>query len=406
MQGTIICGICIGLFLYWLYRCIVIKEEGRHKNVKTFGRFSYTISGAQDKVYDPKTRRLIPGINAGNFAWIWFGFQWISVYKFPWKEPKRSSDVEPGDKNIMSGDPTEDTDVSYYRNEWTDHHRDQHDYRFDIYGVETGEKKGQVAKPGDSPENVKINLFLQGTAVMECPFEAEFRNSAQWHSSLEATLFGTVGEIVSTMVYAELPNIRGEKLEKYSVQNTEPEVLPEAEQGKPTPEFFYKNTDGSRKKDITFLERINYEILVVKRLGVKLINIPLLDYEAHKDSAEYIKSLQTNAISEVNLKTSDNNGKALKNEMQPRIDGAIAIINAEKEAEIAKMKTENVTTTKKFEKLSNLRVFVEGSSGQNMPSKVDVSGLVNTAVGLDLAHEINQAGNDTKKQTGKGGGTK
>jgi len=384
--------------ILWVYKCIVVREEGKHKNVMTLGRFSRTISGTADRVYDKATKRLIPAQtpNHQTLGWIWFGIQWVSSYRLPWKEPKKSSDVTPGDKHIISGNPEKDVEVSYYRYEKTNHHRDQHDYRFDVFSMETGEKKKKGIKD-KNPENVTVDLFLQGTVKMDSPYAAEFRNSAYWHPSVEATIKSALSEIVSTLTYVDLPKIRGEKLETYLVKNTEPETPSRlATQNSPL-QFFFSDSTGKRKKKITFLERINYEILIVKQLGVFLINIPLLDYEISEESIEYIKALEEKAVSEVRLETSQNKGNALRAEMQPRIDGAVSLINADRDATIAKKKEPDVTIIQRAQHMQNLRVLVESNSGQNMPSSIDIANLVNTAVGLDLAHEINQGKSTTKK---------
>ncbi len=386
------------LFFFWIYKCIVVREEGKHKNVITLGRFSRTISGTADRIYDKTTKRLIPATepNHATLGWIWFGFQWISYYRFPWKEPKKSSDVTAGDKNIISGDPEKDVEVSYYRYEKTNHHRDQHDYRFDVFSIETGEKKKKKTEE-KNPENVTVDLFLQGTVKMDSPYEAEFRNSAYWHPSVEATIKSAVSEIVSTLTYADLPKIRGEKLETYLVKNTEPQNPTRIVGQNQQPEFFFKDSNSRRKAKVTFLERINYEILIVKRLGVFLINIPLLDYQISEESIEYVKALTERAVSEVRLETSQNKGTALKAEMRPRIEGAIELINADRDATIAKKKVRDVTIIERSKNMQNLRVLVESNSGQNMSPSIDVANLVQTAVGLDLAHEINQGKNSEKK---------
>ncbi len=367
-----------GLLLFYIYKCVIKKEEGRHKNVMSFGRFSRTVSGVRDRVYDPKTVKLVDGENTGKFGWMWWLFESIPSYLFDWKEP--------GEKDKTGS--VKQINQTRYRSELTNHHRNQEDYDFEPQDVETGEKNGQQ-KDDDNPQNVKINATIRGSIIMESPFDAQFRNSGKWHESVEATISGLFGWVVSRMVYAQLPDIRGEKLASTLVDNTEPDkptkVKP-GDEGKENPEFvFYFADENEKRRDqIKFIDCINYEILEVKRLGVKLINLTLLDYEATAESKGYIDALQKNAISEVNLQTSTNNAKALDAVLEVKKAKAVELINTAKQAKIDVMKTEDATAIKVAEHLKNVKVW-SAASGTDSDFDINVNEIVHTALNIDMA---------------------
>ncbi len=403
---SVVTGALIGLFILWIWMCLVLNEEGRHKNITMFGRFLRTISGVADRIYDKKTKRLINGINKNLFTWIWWPFQKVDIYEFEWVEPRKSSEVTEGDKHIVGGNPKKDTEISFHRKEITNHHRDEYNYRFEVKRLETGETEQAMLekknlKAGVNPENIKIDASIQATVKMDSPFEARYRNSGKWHSSLQAAIFGTLGEVISKMIYADLANIRGEKLSNYPVVNTEPFEQTLIKDG--TKVFYYADSSGKRKETITFLDRINYEILFVQRLGVYLINITLIDYDINEESRGFVDALQLNATSKINLNTADNNAQALDKQLQVKKGVAIDIINANKEAQKDLMQTENLTVVKKAAAQPNLRVLIEGQQGPGAVQPVNVNDIINTTLALDAADEIRDATKDEGEKSKKGG---
>ena len=390
----------ISLLLFWFYKCIGVVDEGWHKNIVRLNRYHRTISGSSNRKADKNGKLSTLPNNAKNKAklfWIWYGIDKVKYRQFQWAEP-RSADSISDSENIIWGE--DDAIVSYYRNERTNRHKDQHDYRFVIKNLETGEKKD--ADPDkDAPENIKINSLINAVVRMENLYDAEFRDGGDggWWNSMLATLTGTLGEVISSTTYADLPKARGENIRNILVKNVEPEILPIPKPGEQVPTFYFKDAQGNRRSEITFIERVNYEMLEMKKYGVSLVNISLLDYETTDNSKEYQNALQELAVAKVRNLAADETSSALRKELEPKKEFLKEVLKNKADQEIRVKGTEDVTAVKKAQAQPQLRVIVEGSNSQS--SSLDVNKLIDTTIGLELAQEIRDEGNNSSNQKTK-----
>lgn len=369
----------IGGYLYW---CALTPKEGRYYNVVTFNRFSRTISGVRDRVYNPVTRRLENGTNTRKLEFIFKPFQRVDEYMLEWDDPRESPDTPAVGKNNIGNKDHENAVLSFHRIESTDHHRDEHNYHYVIKSIETGEPEGKPRTAGTNPENVKIDSLIQATVKMESPFEAQYRNEAKWPAAVQAAIGGTLGEVISEMVYGELRTIRGEKLATHPVKNTDPSIP------KPKP--------GDPEQTVNFLDRINYEIQVVQRLGVRLINLVLVDYDVNVQSIPFLDALQRNAISKINLETAENDANALKKKLTVKEDFIKNVLTANKQAIIDIKKVEDVTVVRKAQAQQSIRTLVEGQNGATVAHPINVQELVQTTLGLEMAGEIRKDADESK----------
>lgn len=407
----------LGTFLlYYFYRCIVVVKENQYKNINRFGRYHRTISGSRERVALQNGQLVLvepDQTNDKKFVWIWWLVDSVAWYLFTWVEAMSSSKAKTKKGKVLWGDVEKDAEVSFERSEWTNHHKDQHDYRFRVNNLETGKniKKDTVTeekKNKKETENVKVDFSLNGTVKMMNVYDAQYRTGGEgdWYGSLAATLTGVLGEVVGNKIYSDLHELRGDKIESIEVRNTEPEKgelvndPSGARNQNGTPKLvahtpLFADRHGNRLDTIRFIDRINYEMLFVKRLGVMLINITIMDYEVSEESQQYVKALQENAISVINLETSKNKAFALRSILEPKKKFVLDIVQKAKDAQILIKKAEDVTITKKAQAQPNLRVEV--ASGQSDRSFMpNVNELVNLALGMDIAKEIDVSGDETK----------
>lgn len=382
----------LSFIAYYICMCVNTIVEGWHYNIKRFNRWNRSISGARDRVFD-NDGNLIPGVNTQTFFWLWWGFEKKDGYQFHFVEGRDSTKVNlETDKQSILWNPTMgDALITYERDVWTTHHKDQHDYRFGLNGLETGKKIGAAKKTEpDIVENVKINTLLNSTVRMMNIYKAQYRagGDADWYNSLYATIEGALGEVLGQTVYADLGLLRGERLQNILVKNTEPQSIGPALVTTP----YFADAKGKRLKKITFLQRINYEMMIVKDLGMELINITMMGFEPDDESKDFVRAMQKQAISEVNVKTAQNEGIALGEILNVKETFIKNLITAEQAARIAIKNTKDATTEVKFTKLaeSKITVYVDGQSGGSASdnNNLDVNKMIETAIGVDMSKKI------------------
>jgi len=389
------------LIAFYFYQCINSIVEGWHYDIKRFGRWNRSISGARERVIDDYGN-LVPQANTQTFFWMWWGVEKIDDYQFHFVEGRESTkiDINADKQNILWGATKDDALITYERDVWTTHHKDQHDYRFSLKGLETG-KKADPGKKQDTDvvENIKVNTLLNSTVRMMNPYKAHYRagGDADWYNSLYATVEGALGEVLSGTIYADLGELRGERLQNVQVRNTEPQAIVPNADTKP----YFVDAQEKRLETITFLQRINYEMMIVKDLGVELINITMMDFEPDEAYKGFVKAMQDQAISDVKVRTAENEATALNKVLNVKKGFIMGILKAKKNAEIALKGKEDATTVSKFKSLanSNIRVFVDSQSGGSTANNnLDVNKLIETAIGLDVVKEINDADGSNSKQ--------
>lgn len=387
------------LILWYISNCFNTVREGWHYNIVLFGRWSRTISGVRDRIPDKEGNLIVcDGCNTATWFFIFYGVERIASYRFHWVEGMETTKIDPNGnpENIIWGKTKDDALVTVQRDEMTTHHKDRHDYRFRLNGLETGKKENEPVDT-DVVENVKINTLLNSTIRMMNPFKAQFRSGgdADWYNSLYATITGTMGEVLADTIYADLGDLRGEKLQNVLVKNTEPQEIAATDANTQSHEILFKDNNGKRSEKITFIQRINYEMMIVKDLGIELVNITMMDFEPDDAYKGFVEAMQRQAISSVNVKTAENDAQARKKKLDVEKNYAIDILTASKNAKIELKKTEDVTVTKKAQHLANLRVLVESQSGiSNDIGTVDVNKLINNTVSLDVAEEIRSESDD------------
>jgi hypothetical protein len=402
MNNEILVVVFTALFLYWLYKCCAVVREGWYENVKTFGGgYVRTLSAVRGIKVDNTGKKIksnesdminiiIFGKKIRGFFWIWYGLEFIDSYWFSWAQAMNTIRVPKDEaENVIWGKMDKDAEVTYQRYEKTRGHKDQDDYHFRVNNVETGEKNEK--KPDeDSAENVKLNFLLNATVVMENLYDVQYRDGGKvgWYSSLEATIEGTLGEIVRATTYSDIKDIMGDKIPNVEVSNVEPTEERGATGDDPGYKFMFKDEQGKRKDKITFLERINYEMLYKKRLGVKVINITLMDVAVSDDSKKYVDALEKKAISIVNLATADNDANAENKFFQKRKKVVVDILTANKNAVIDMKKVPDQTIVQKAEHQAGVRVLMETQSEGANKGGVDMTRIIENLLSFDLHKEI------------------
>ncbi len=458
MEINIKNAILLCAIMLWLWKCIVKKPEGKYKIVRTLGgRRVRGISGVTGKVVNDKGE-IVAGSSEGSYEFIPWPFSLIDTYLFNWAEYRSSKEVTlVKDSDIVAGDREKDAEIMLQRSEYTNVLLSQHDYAFSIKNLETGERKKEEKKkeegkkekpepptppnpepqspqaekdkvedkkveeekkkaedpasPHHQPQNVKVTCNVNSTIVMKNIFQARYQagGKADWYRSVVATITGTLGEVVSDRTFGELSEIKGEKLQDVHVKNTEPKhgSIVRDELGKPVVEngqqkryqSFFLDENGNQLERITFIQRINYEVLVVKKLGVELTNITLVDYEMDTVSKKYADALADNAIAGVQQDTAVKKAEAITSLLRPRIRAAQTLIR-ESADQINRIKSqEDVTKVREAEHQTQMRMKVLGGTGneyENMMPSIDK--LINTVLGLEVSKDLNQ---DTSEENSK-----
>lgn len=390
---------------YWIYWCIAKKEPGKFK-IKTnlAGKPIKGINGIEDIVVSSEGK-IVPGNNKGSYEWIWRPFQKIDKYEFGWVEGIAVAEIgKYPNATVLRGGAVTDGKLTIQRKERTVYHLSQHDYRFWITNLETGEPK-PTQQNATHPENIKVGCLLNGTIVMENIYDARFRagGKANWYFSVEAVIISTLGEIIGDRTYKAINEIRGEKIQDVQVKNTEPmkdslildgegvpELNPDGTKKRYQPIFV--DNDGNRLETVTFIQRVNYEILVIRKLGVKAINIALLDYEMDAESKAFGKALNDNAIATVGVDTADKIGQAIAKKMAPKIKMMKDLISHATNRLIKVKKTRDVTKTQVSKNQNQLRVNVNAGSNDEFVKPIDVKDLVNFFLSDQISQEISDEG--------------
>lgn len=339
---------------------------------------------------------------------IAFPFEYVPRYKFRWGEAKPLSEI-PQDKQgfiMRIGSVINNTIVSFLRIELTNKHKHQHSYRFVFRSLETGEKRG-AAKNADTVQNVKLDIETSTLVIMQNPAKAQFTDGgdAEWYNELEASFQGVFTEIMRNTVFADLKEICGTSIGNKLVSNVEPLARAPKTNNQKDPGYNPIFLDGnSKRKDfITVIERINYEMLIAKNLGVRIEAPSILNFDVAEESKEFVTAVEKQAISEVNLRTAKNNAGALNETLQVKKNFIVSVAAANVKATRAIKLTPDATVIGKAAEMRqapNLRVYVEGgTTPQAATGSIDVNKLIETTLGLDIAQEIN----DESSKKPKGG---
>lgn len=425
-------GIYVGLFILWLYNSCVIVDEGWYKNIKyIWGRHSRTFSSVKGKTLD-RNHYVITGNSRKpykfnlfgfkvEFYWIFWGIEFVDGYWFSWTQGmstervlKMLGKLGRDAKSVIWGDLQSDTEVAMQRYEWTSGHKDQDRYLFRLNKIETGEEPHKPAKH-DSAEDVKLDILVGATVNMYNLYDVQYTDGGKvgWYGNLETTLEAKVGLVIRNMTYPNIKNIMGETIEKILVDNPEPTEERPATSTDPGYKFIFVNSNGKRKRKITFLESINYIMMYRDRTGVRVSRITIRAVEVSEESKAYVASLQEKAISIQNLATATNNANALGKFLDKKTQYGIKLIDADANARIRVKKEEDVTATAVAKAQPGLRVLVKNET-DGVRSGFDVTKVIETMLAFDINKEANAPDkakpdpdpDNQKKQNQKKGGSK
>lgn len=366
------------LLALWLYKCIGVIDEGRHKNIYSFGRWVRTISGSRNEKPDKVTGELIKipddeKRNTRRFFFILYPIEKTSFFDFDFTTVKNVAKLtEEEKKHIEWGNVTKDNEVVVSRVEKTDHHRDQYDYDMIFKDIETGLPQLPPAidvSKIKSPQNVKVKLRLRITVKARNPQDAENRTGGGtiiWFPSLKAVIATGLGDIVGSGSFSDLIKLRGENLDtKKLTSSTQP----------------------------TFLDYVNYQMLKIKKLGYEVLSMDFIDYEIMPESAGYIKSLADLANSEVNKEKADNLAYIADKRLEPYVRRAKELIDQYQQSIIAIKKQVDQTMATSTENLKNLKILghlnaVNGSGENKSPEIPSLETIINILAAQIAKDEI------------------
>lgn len=366
------------LMLLWVYKCIGVIKEGRHKNIYSFGRWSRTIAGSRDAKADKDNGELkvIPAGDPRNkrrFFFILYPIEKASSFEFPFSAVKLVAQLTNEEKqHVEWGDLNKDNEVVVTRIEKTDHHRDQYDYDMIFKDIETG--LPQLPSTIDaskirSPQNVKVKIRLRITVKAVNPQDAENRTGGGtliWFPSLKAVIHTGLGDLIGSGSFSDLIKLRGENLDVKKLSSGD------------NPEF---------------LVYVNKQMLEVKKLGYKVLSMDFIDYEIMPESKPYMDALAALAKSEVDKETADNKAYATERRLAPFVDKAKELIKQYQDTIIAIKKQEDVTMTASTKNLTQLKVLgsignPSGTQGQGAPEMPDLKTIISILTAQMAKEEI------------------
>lgn len=378
MNPQIIFGVSIIILLIlWIYKCIVIRKEGRHINIFSFGKWVRTIVGARDSEIIKENGEIgeIPEgepRNTKRFDFIFYPIERTSSFDFAFSAVKPVSQLTDEEKkHVEWGDITKDNEVVVSRLERTNHHRDQYDYDMIFKDIETGLPQlpsGIDTSKIKSPQNVKVKLRIRATVKAVNVQDAENRTGGGtliWFPSLKGIIATGLGDLVGSGSFSDLIKLRGENIDKKKLSSSE---LP------------------------TFLEYVNQQMLEIKKLGYKVLSIDFIDYEIMPESAGYIKSLADLADSEVKKEKADNDAYIADKRLEPYVKRAKELIGEYKKAIIDVKNQVDKTMATATENLKELKILgslnTSGTDSGKTPEMPNLETIINILVAQEAKAEI------------------
>jgi hypothetical protein len=381
------------LVCYWLYKCTVTVTENRFKVVEGWtGRYIRTISGSKDERVatqkdednSPKDAQgnptillgdIILGKDNGSIDFILWPLQQISTYQMRKIVRKSSADLtELEKKNLAWGKAEQDTEVSLTETSISNHYRKQFTYEMHFDGLSTGETQGVADSPA---QNVKMRVRLNVTTYACNIFQSRYQedDGGKWLTTLQGVIMSALSEIFGANSFDDISKLRTAKFNDIEL------------------------ADGKK-----FLERVDTEMLQIKKLGQGVSDINFLADEVMDESKDFVKAKEDAVRATIEKAAAADRGAAIALLLAPKVTAAKTIMNLDTVNRKSLKQTEDATTVKKFASLatSNIRVYVDGAQNESSNSSgksVDVDKIIQGVVNLDIVKEINDESED--KDPGK-----
>ncbi len=374
------------LMLLWLYKCAVLVPENYCKIVEKYtgvykkgfcGIPGKRIATEEDLKNNPDLQLgdLIDGKKTPSLVFIAWPYYRIATYNIKKIVPRNSKDLTESEKGrIAWGDPNVDAEVFIFVESTSNHYRMQSTLRLKFSGLSTG-KTQSVAN--STAQNVKMTVMLNATTYLCNPYRCRYQESdgGAWVDILNDVIMSALSQVWGTRSFDDISDLRAQKFNDIPLENN--------------------------KK---FLERVDEEMLSIKKIGQGVKDVIILDDDVMPESKRFVDAKEDVAVAQQEEVASVARGAAEAALIKPKVAAAEKLMKIDTANKKALKSTVDATTQKKFESIaqSKVTVYVEAANDNaGNPANIDPNKLIQNAIGLNIAKQVDDESNTDNSKTKK-----